>query len=156
MVLIWLLAETSSPAACCSPKLSALIWASCPVELNNQTCNNLTQPQMHQYAGPATAPPLPLPFPLFFWPESTSNVVQVCVRMANGLWLILSLLDIRIFPPKTIFFKLVYLAWQESVFPFHSLPCHKQTHKMEIRLERWNASIKMSTCSVSCHKSNKL
>lgn len=121
MVLIWLLAEMSSPAACCPPKLSALIWASCPVELNNQTCNNLTQPRMHPCAGPAAALSISRSVSLFLWPTSTSSVVQVSVQMANRVWLILLLLDIRICPPKSTFFKLVHMAWQCSRVPFHSL-----------------------------------
>lgn len=40
--LMWLLAEITPPAARCPRRLSALIWESWPVKLNNQTCNNLT------------------------------------------------------------------------------------------------------------------
>lgn len=80
MVLIWLLAEMSSPAVCCPPKLSALIWANCPVKLNNQTCNNLTQPGMRLCTG---VRPLHISFHSFS-PAAKSKCCASQRRMETG------------------------------------------------------------------------
>lgn len=135
MVLIWLLEEISSPAACCPPKLSALIWASCPVELNNQTCNNLTQPRIHPCAGPAAAHSISL----FLSSKYTTSGVQVCVQMAKWVRLILLLLDSWISEHAwlKINFSSWFTAWQRNrVCPFPFLKI-KQTHK-KIQLYDYN------------------